>query len=212
MKVKIYTPKKAKNNATPKPPHVKVLKEGRRGCGFRKAGGIYLCSDDPEIPCALFPLPLAPCSKCGAVIKPFRGYKWIDPKRLMRRSCPRRKAKSRDPACCRLDEFSGKAILMWVGDEFYSTPAEFRRECRMLGLSRRIRCVPKGFQVGHTWLFLAHRFVIHPKAGGTGKAKPGIFTALCPTRMEYVVRGNETDDVLRKKEAAGFTLVRVTMA
>ena len=52
--------------------------EAKRGCGYRKVGGLYLVSDGLGIPCDRLPITLEVCPCCGAGIKPARGWTWVD--------------------------------------------------------------------------------------------------------------------------------------
>jgi hypothetical protein len=99
--------------------------------------------------------------------------------------------------------------LLWVGGVFYPTPADFTAEAARMGVSRRVPGVPKGFEVGQTWVFVAHRQAI---ANPDGTFTPAVFHAFRPTRIEYVVRGDETEEELQRRADAGQTLVRVKRA
>lgn len=50
----------------------------------------------------------------------------------------------------------GRAGLLWIGEQFYKSPAAFTEEADRMGISRRIAAVPRGFKVGETWILLAH--------------------------------------------------------
>ena len=97
-----------------------------------------------------------------------------------------------------------------------------------MGVSRRISTVPRDLVIGETWVALAH-----PKACDTHECEhgvktiagaeceacpeglpvavmhPGVFTMFLPKAIEYVVKGNETDDELDRLEERGFRLVKV---
>lgn len=55
--------------------------EPKRGCGYRKLGGLYLVGDAAKaaLPCQIMPHALLPCSCCGQTINFSRGYTWIKP-------------------------------------------------------------------------------------------------------------------------------------
>jgi hypothetical protein len=101
-----------------------------------------------------------------------------------------------------------------VGGEFYATPDAFLREAMERGISRRIARVPQGFVIGQTWVWLGHRDAI--AAGfaedGTPEHTPGVFSIFKPSRIEYVVRAEDTPEELARLHARGFTLVRVVRA
>lgn len=120
----------------------------------------------------------------------------------------------------------GRCGLIWVGEQFYPTPQSFMREAAEMGVSRRITQVPREFEVGKTWVLLGHRKAATkacpdcgdepggdadcPVCEGVGFVHvPGIITAFRPTAIEYVVKGDETDDEIEAIEKRGITPVRV---
>ena len=165
-----------------------MTQEPRRQCGDRKCGGIYL-RDDPgaHLECISLPYNVTTCPCCFEGIKFSRGYKWIVPNKLftnieetcsgfiesscsIKNKCP---LKSKE-----------KAGIMWVGSQFY-TPQTFTEEAIQYGVSKRISAVPRDFEIGKTWVFLAH------KRGGTdpktNKKVPAIFYVFKPSRIEKIV-------------------------
>ena len=52
--------------------------EKKRGCGYRKIGGIYLVGGNIGRPCDRLPFELTVCPCCSAGIKPTLGWTWID--------------------------------------------------------------------------------------------------------------------------------------
>lgn len=173
-----------------------MSREGARGCGYRKVGGLYLVSDLPMGPCCQLPFELSVCPCCGAGIKPARGWTWVEPAKLLGPWAER-------PEGCRAGcevalwrvGMPGRAGLLWIGESFYPTPADYLREARSRGLSRRISTVPKGFEVGKTWVLLAHRRAItHLEVGLEPDFRPGIFSAFLPQRIEVVVTEAQARD------------------
>src|SRR5207302_1043216 len=59
------------------------------------------------------------------------------------------------PLCMQPDAL-GLCGLLWIGERFYKTTYDFDREAAALGVSRRITAIPRGFQVGKTWILFAH--------------------------------------------------------
>jgi hypothetical protein len=118
----------------------------------------------------------------------------------------------------------GKVGLLWIGEQFYPTPADFSDEAARLGISRRISSIPKDFEVGKTWVALAHRKAIQrvcecggkedcADCGGDGvQSIPAIFRMFRPEAIEYVVKGTESDGELEAMEKRGITPVRVVHA
>jgi hypothetical protein len=135
--------------------------EAKRGCGYRKVGGLYLVGGGLSAPCDRMPYPLDRCRTCGGGIKFTRGHTWLQPDFFpMHEHC-------HDPGPCPVcgyvgadkdgwvpDDF-GPHILLWIGRGHYS-PDAFLKESRELGVSRRIAALPKGFAPGETWVLLAH--------------------------------------------------------
>jgi hypothetical protein len=103
----------------------------------------------------------------------------------------------------------GRVGLLWIGAKFYPTPADFVKEAEELGVSRRVPAIPRGFEVGSTWVFLAHRRAIWkdcscgsvddcPDCEGVGGYwLPGVFQVFRPEQLEQVVDGSESDEFLQ---------------
>ncbi len=211
-------------------PTVHMSVESARGCGWRKSGGLYLVSGSLSEPCPKLPIELHVCPTCGSGVKRARGFTWIQPDPLLD---PGPHGSLEHDGVCPLGnpeywENGKRAGLIWIGAKFYPTPGAFMDEASSMGVSRRITQVPRDLKVGETWIALAH-----PKAlpgecehgapadtpctnceGGTsaGEWRGGVITFFRPTAIEYVVKGDESDEDLEKLEARGFTLVRVIRA
>jgi hypothetical protein len=99
--------------------------------------------------------------------------------------------------------------LLWIGERFYATPADFMRETATQGVSRRISAVPKDFRIGETWVWIAHRKCI---ANADGTFTAGVFQAFRPQAIEYVVRGDETDEEIDRMMKRGISPVQVQHA
>lgn len=56
--------------------------EPRRGCGYRKEGGLYLVGGGLSAPCGRLPIPLTVCPVCNGGIHPARGWTWVSPRAL----------------------------------------------------------------------------------------------------------------------------------
>jgi hypothetical protein len=177
--------------------------ETARGCGYRKPGGKYLVSGTLSKPCGKLPIPLTYCPCCGAGIKFSRGFQWVGKQLIEDAECS-------IPGCRGCHPFDGsvhKFGLMWVGEQFYRLPEDFAKEVAVKGLSKRIATIPKGLEIGKTWILLAHiRAVLDPHSMKRG---PGIFRAFVPTAIEYIVKGDETEEELDRLEERGFKLIKV---
>lgn len=157
--------------------------EPKRGCGYRKVGGLYLVGEGQGRPCCRFPIELHVCPTCSAGIKPARGWTWIELAPFVRSACTA-------PAACPLEVPAGRVGLLWVGENFYPTPGHFDLEASALGVSRRIAKVPRGFVLGETWVALAHRKALATKEG----TRAAIFRLFRPTRLELIVAQSAYDD------------------
>jgi hypothetical protein len=122
----------------------------------------------------------------------------------------------------------GKVGLLWIGEAFYATTTDFNDEAARLGISRRISSIPNGFEIGKTWVALAHRKAITRVCECAGQTErvgecaecngegvvhiPAIFRMFRSEAIEYVVKGTETDEELEAMEKRGTTPVRVVHA
>jgi hypothetical protein len=202
--------------------------EPRRGCGYRRIGKLYLIGEGIPVGCHRLPLLLEVCPTCGQGIKFSRGWTWIKPMELFGKcSQPpvpdyedRRDADVNLPQChpnCPVcfppDEATG---LMWVGEKFYS-PESFILEARQLGVSKVIPSIPKGFQVGKTWIYLAHKKAGEKMVEDPGTLSgyrfdkaPAVFYAFRPTRIEMLVKlSDATEEKIKELEERGITPVIV---
>lgn len=183
--------------------NIQTIVETARGCGYRKKGGLYFVTTGRGQACGRLPIELNVCPCCGSGVKFSRGFTWITPALFGETEC--QAETFREDLCftCPLSEIntSAKLGLMWVGEKFY-TPDEFTTEAINKGISKRIASVPNGFKVGFTWIMLAHIKAID-------NARPGIFYAFKPSRIEYVITGKETVEQLEALEKRGITLVNV---
>jgi len=184
---------------------IRTSYESKRGCGYRKPGGLYLVSSGLAVGCGKLPIPLTVCPCCGAGIKPARGWTWVGRDLVKDTPCMYLKCKIgfqcypwKDPG---IDRFG----LIWVGEKFYPTVQDFVREAKHRGISRRISAVPNDFYVGTTWILLAHRKAIY----FGDKFIPGIFQAFKPEAIEYIIKGDETQEEIDRMEKRGISLVDV---
>ena len=153
---------------------IRTSHEAKRGCGFRQPGGLYLVSPPLGKPCGKLPIPLGVCPCCNAGIKPSRGWTWVNGNEILASSekeCPRQT--TLNPTCdgCPLSGNASdqrirgndmeKVGLLWIGAAHYKDPDDFMREASTMGVSRRIRCVPKDYDKKNPpWVWLAHRMAM----------------------------------------------------
>ena len=184
--------------------------EGRRGCGYRKVGGLYLVTDAGTLTlCDRMPIKLESCKHCEEMgfhcgFKPARGFTWVIPEKILggNHTFKTRNWLVRNQLCpedncavCRPELMGDRAGLLWINTKHY-TPGSFISEAAEMGMSRRIAAIPRGFKVGETWVMFAQR-------------DRGIFLALRPTRLEKLVKMSEYDAVKDKLLKQGITPIRV---
>lgn len=179
-----------------------VSHEAARGCGYRKPSangvGIYLVGPDTQQPCGRLPIPLTHCSCCGAGIKPSRGWTWIRPRELFgvpEKQCPPQRVNNKftKAPCgsCALGTGmpEGQHGLLWVGEAFYPRPEDFTREAARMGLSRKLGALPRGFELGVTRVYLAHRRAVWNVE--TQQYTAGVFSSFVPVGIDLVVADDE---------------------
>lgn len=201
--------------------------EPKRGCGFRKVGGLYLVCDGAGWPCGRLPLPLTVCPTCGAGIKQSRGWTWVDPGELFDAAAGCEWPEAVDTSSgwrgcgnCPLADprqtMGERAGLLWIGEKFYASPLEFEVEAGKLGISRRIAAVPHEFELGKTWVLLAHPKAITSQqtileGRGAAEPGPGVFSVFKPQRIEKIVTETEAADAeaMAVLERRGITPIAV---
>jgi len=189
--------------------------EKRRGCGYRKVGGIYLAGDYGGVPCHRLPIATDICPVCKSGIKQTRGLTWIDPVGFLGQACdymstgrlgapytePDRARRldalahcTKCPAC-EISLFRGEEVgLTWIGEKYYATTASFMNEAADQGFSKRLPAIPKGFKIGKHWIFFAHPKAIVSRAPEYDPPRPGIFFVWKPERIEIIVTQTQSED------------------
>lgn len=183
---------------------VETRYERKRGCGFRKPGRMYLVSGGLSRECGRLPIQPDVCPTCGTGVKPARGWTWI----MVEPLASEHRCTLPADVCgaCALGGRIKRAGLLWVGEKFYATPAEFTREAAEMGVSRCISAIPRDFELGETWVLFAHRKCIE---NPDGSWSAGVFHAFKPTAIEYVVKPDDPEEKLERLVERGITLVRV---
>lgn len=190
--------------------------EPRRGCGYRRLNKLYLVGEGLAMGCHRLPMNIPEvCPVCNSGIKFSRGWTWINPKELFG-EC---EEKDKDYQCHRIDCkicFPPELIgLMFVGLEY--TPQSFILEAEQLGVSKAIGTIPKGLELGKTWVYLAHKKgskkTIEDEKTSTGKKEivcPAIFYAFRPKRVEMLIKKSDvTEEKLEKLKKRNITHVIV---
>lgn len=209
--------------------------EAKRGCGFRKVGGLYLVGEATGLTCDRLPYPVGVCPTCSHGIKPSRGIRWMDGGEYFGGNCKRLQEEVaseldvKDWAECHRSErvhcplcYSGElgtVGFMWVGEKFYPTPQVFELEASQWGVSKRIAQLPKELVLGETWILLVHPKGVREKLPdekieGIGTverfaSKPAIFHAFQPVRVEKIVTDLTPGETLEKLKKRGITPVVV---
>lgn len=207
---------------------VVISEEAARGCGHRKPAkdgvGVYLVGPSEMAPCGRLPYELHACPTCGGGVKPARGWSWIVPSQLLAlkassiaKEClmvadGRRLACELCPLGLGVPE--GRHGLIWIGEGHYAAPAEFMAEARRMGVSRKIKAVPKDFELGKTIVYLAHRHTPLKEMDletGEPKLGPAIFTVFKPTGIDLVIADeNKVPEKAEKlAEKYGARIVKV---
>ena len=192
--------------------------EPKRGCGFRKVGGLYLVGDGLTVLCDRLPLVLPECQTCGEHVRFSRGIQGITPLGLwgshdIPTHLDEQVGTCTDSKECFVCRPGARAWLMWVGADY--TPASFVAEAKQLGISKRIAAVPIGLKLGESWVYLAYLKLISAVCEGC-KVKPekscaacrgagtytlpGVFYAFRPKRIEAII----TDRQEREGKAMGL--------
>jgi len=191
-------------------PAVQTRVEGKRGCGYRKPGGLYMINRADGESCGRIPFPLIVCPCCGEGFRPSRGFRWVDGQKLLETApiCSSDRCPIECPFRSGNEEKVGRSILIWVSPDNYPTPDDFKAEASTMGISRRIAGdqIPRGLIVGETWVFLAHREAIDTSSA---EPTPGVFRAFVPEMVEYVIKGTETDSEIESLVKRGITPVQV---
>lgn len=185
--------------------------EAKRGCGFRKVGGIYLVAGGAWASCDRLPLEVFACPVCGEGVHFPRSPRKVDPKRLFGQhyelagcTCP--------DTCQVCNPQEEVAYLLGVGAQY--TPESFMLEAQAMGVSKRVPAVPKELVLGKTWVYLVHRKAIEtgerdPETGKM-KYKMAIFAAFVPKAVEMPVWESElTEERKAALEKRGITPVPV---
>lgn len=184
--------------------------EQTRGCGYRKVGGLYICSDNLIVrPCDRLPVPLDLCPVCGSGIKFSRGWTWLDLhgfigdhedcKDIHATICPVCSPAMFTPL---LEEDKKVFGLLWIGEIFY-TPQSFSIESKVMGVTRRIPAIPRNLKLGKTVVLVAHK-------NACGIDRPGIFSAFTALKLEQLIwESDATEDKLEEMKKRNITPIIV---
>lgn len=195
--------------------------ELKRGCGYRKVGGLYLVGNYIPVACDRLPLEVGSCPVCGSGVHWIRNIAEINPYRLWGVHMP-----CIDHLCKVCQPPDDVAFIMGVGERHYS-PSSFLEEAVAMGVSKRIPAIPKKLKLGETVVYLAHKKAVEVReslavqqamgvlenignpqmrlleAEGKPTYKMGIFCAFIPQRVEKLIWEKEATEenmeALRKR-------------
>lgn len=187
--------------------------EAKRGCGYRKVGGIYLMGGLLSAPCDRLPLPLPVCETCGQGIKLTRSFTSFNAYKLLKihKDC-----KDEVLPCLVCTPPDREAFLMPVGNRHY-TPQSFVEEAKTVGVCKRVPYIPKGMKIDETVVYLAHAKVMPTEEKddkGNQIFEPGIFTAFIPQGVERLVwqselKGKKGEELKKTLKKRGITPVAI---
>lgn len=165
--------------------------------------------------CERLPFPLVVCPCCGEGIRFFRGVRIFQPDKLF--------AADHEPICdpkvpghvhslCRTcaPPENEEHFIMWVGEKHYPTPSAFVGEAMGMGISKRINSIPRGFELGKTIVYLAHKKAIWKSLD---EQEAGIFGSFVPKWIDGVI--DNPDEIpekavsLAEKLGDGFRIVHI---
>ncbi len=183
--------------------------EPKRGCGYRKVGGLYMCGSGHTAPCDRLPFELVTCLVCGSGIKFTRGFQWLEWAKYVGMHMDSETA-CIDPQLCPVcyPNIQPQPYgLMWIGESFY-TPAEFMSEAQKMGISRRIPAIPRKFKLGETWVLCAHMMACGTRKNDQGVEfkVPGVLYVFRPSRFEKLIwQRDAKQELLEDLVKAGIT-------
>lgn len=175
--------------------------EAKRGCGYRKVGGLYLCGSGISISCDRLPYEIKYCPVCGSGIKFTQGFTWIDWKEF---AGEHKNCKDKQLMCylCVPDIHPQPYGLLWVGESFY-TPQHFIKEVLEMGVSKRIPFIPKGLKLGETVVLLAHKKAVMRQLTEEEMEKQGY-------ELPATILEGETYEGFKVPEGQRFTVYSVS--
>lgn len=199
--------------------------EAKRGCGYRKVGGLYLVSGTLFSSCDRLPFPIHSCPVCGAGVYFSRGMAEVNALKLLGTHEGLKTTAHADGTstsetiicndyirpCIMCDPSDQPAYLLGVGEKYY-TPQEYMQEALTMGVSKRIgKSIPKHLEIGKTVVYLTHRKAIdlnEKNEKGENMYQLAIFCAFIPQKIEKLIWQSEaTEENLKALEKRGITPV-----
>lgn len=196
---------------------IRTSHESKRGCGYRKGGGLYLVAEGGGRACGKLALEIVPCEQCADMgvtcrLEQSRGWTDVDLDKLFSTV----ECDSTDylgdavralEHCsgCPLAGGLGKGGLLWVGEQFYPTVEKFTDEARRMGISKRLPLtqVPRGLVVGKTWVLLAHPRAVD-KGACTRCARGSEYPVIPGDLFHVPKQGAVVRKVVKRLEGSGI--------
>lgn len=192
--------------------------EARRGCGYRKVGGLYIVSGTNFDFCHRTPVKTPE-------IEFFRGYKEINPYHTIGGRCNKfHEIELRNGGAnyhcylcsiCNPPDQDHMHGLMFVGEGYY-TPESFMNEAVKLGVSKRISKIPENLVLGDSIIYVAYKYMKFPLKDNDGKifaweSMPAIFMSFVPDRIEKIITESQSknEELMKGLEEKGITPVIV---
>lgn len=176
--------------------------EAKRGCGYRKVGGLYLCGSGITVNCDRLPYPIEYCPVCGSGIKFTRAFTWIDWQKF---AGEHKDCKDKQLMCylCVPNIHPQPYGLLWVGEAYY-TPEHFIGEAIEMGVSKKIPFIPRELVLDKTIVLLAHKKAFYQAENPNDPERkpaeyPGIFYVFKPTTIEMPIWKSELNDETRRE-------------
>lgn len=166
---------------------------GKRGCGHRQIGGMYLIFDGAMGICKRLPIIEPECDCCGRPMKFNRTATQIKPLALLgEHDCEAEDCDCAKKPCFVCHPSDEYAYIMWVGRKFYTTES-FIEEAFTMGISKRVSGVPKRIKPGTKFYFMMKNCVTVIE-NGKKYQKDGLFFASQITRIERCVAVGNADN------------------
>lgn len=195
--------------------NVTNIKIKERACGKRIPGGLYFIGDVPEDDLNGW-LPRACRCKCG--VKFLKGSRNVQ-KFIPYDAYPELRPESKDPRKFASFKPEEETYVVTIGVNNYPTVEDYINEAKEQGISCYVKELLRGFKVGISWIFLLHpncfrREVIQDEGELFAKPKtvkePGIIAVFKPKAIQYVCKGDESDEFLLGLAEKGVTPVNVS--
>ncbi len=142
------------------------------------------------------------CDKCNRpLLHPIRGIQKFNPNQVFGEctgfitgcdSCGASRVSGMLPLC----NPPAKGYIIWVGEAYYDTPDTFLNEAIEMGISRKIRAVPKDLKIGD-YVYVGFRKAVPTDETGRDGLRifaPGVFSVFPVRRIEKLLTEEQQQD------------------